>query len=543
MGRGEDAKADAKAKKKAARLAAKAAAKTETKPTDDPPAKPELAPPPKAVETPKRVQNAPAITKLINEEIAKRLAKENVPVSPVAGDAEFIRRVYLDLHGVIPPASRVALFLDDKDPQKRAKLIDELLASSAFGSHAADIWDNLLFQRITDNRRLQVAPLNSWLSKSFNENRPWNEIVTDLLTATGSQEDSGASTYLMGQLSADKITDSASRLFLGIKLECAQCHNHPFVSIKQTDYWSMAAFFMKVRIQGNTKNAKNGIEPAINENGRGKAPMLPESAKQLPPKFFRGEQPKLAADKPYRPAFASWLTSSENPYFARSMVNRVWSQMFGRGIINPVDDMHEDRVASHPELLKGLSEQFAASGFDLKNLYRAICNSEPYQRTSKSVTGNGTDVELYSHQNIKVMTPEQLYDSLAAVLGAPQQERGARPANAGNRGPVGPREQFVAFFDPGEGAKPTDYEVGIPQALRLMNAPQTARVATTVANTLTRGTKPEQAIEKLYLTALSRRPTATEKARLTSYVSKQSSDAYGDILWALINSSEFTMNR
>lgn len=545
------AKAEAAAKEKAeAEAKAKAAAAEKTKreadekAAKDAEAKAKVDAAERAKALLPRVDSAP-LTRKIDAALGQKLAAEKIAASPRADDAEFVRRIYLDLMGVIPPADKAAAFIDDNSANKRARLIDELLTSPAFGKHLADIWDNLLFQRITDNRAVRVEPLSNWLERQFNDGQSWDKLAGQLLTATGSQEENGASTYMMGQLSADKITDSVSRLFLGVKIECAQCHNHPFVDYKQNDYWSLAAFFMKVRVQGNTRNAKNGPAPGLTEvsGNAGRQRGLPESAKQLPPKFLKGDAPKVASNQPLRPEFVKWLTSANNSYFGKAWANRVWGQLFGAGIINPIDDMHDERVPSHPELLKELGTQFVASGFDVRYLYRAICNSEAYQRTSKPVAGNESDRTFFSHMYIKAMTPEQLYDSLTAVVGAPQAARNAPRANAAPRGPQGPREQFVAFFDPGEGVKATDYEAGIPQALRLMNAPQVTRNSAQVARTIVKDLSQEKAIEKLYLTTLARRPTTAEAAKMKAYIAKTTTqDGYGDILWALLNSAEFALN-
>jgi hypothetical protein len=340
-----------------------------------------------------------------------------------------------------------------------------------------------------------------------------------------------------------------------VKIECAQCHNHPFVSYKQNDYWALAAFFMKVRLQGNPRaagNAKGQNLPAIQEisdvGKGGRQKNLPEAAKFLPPKFLKGEPAKVEDKEPLRPVFAKWLTGKENPYFARAWANRVWGQLFGLGIINPIDDMHEERVPSHPELLQELAAEFTAHDFDVRFLYRAICNSETYQRTSIPVAGNEADRTYFSHMPIKVLTAEQLYDSLTFVLGSarPDSPRDKAQLQAlaaqKGRGGITARDQFVAFFDSGE-IQATSYESGIPQVLRLMNAPQYARGATAAAQTLTRGLDREKAIEKLYLTALSRRPTSAEIEKMTKYVEDHPTDGYGDILWVLLNSSEFALNR
>jgi hypothetical protein len=242
---------------------------------------------------------------------------------------------------------------------------------------------------------------------------------------------------------------------------------------------------------------------------------------------------------------ADWVTKVDNPYFSKAMVNRVWAQFFGRGLVNPVDDMHEGNAASHPELLDELARRFSADGFEVKSLVRAICNSKAYQRGSKPF-GNNADAStaLVSRMTIKVLSPEQLFDSLVQALGAPGQPNAGRRGNPMARGPGGnPRAAFVAFFGIEDGSDPTEYQAGIPQALRLMNSPQLNNTAK--LNQFLRGDKkPNEVIEHLYLMTLSRRPTSTEYERMTAFVQKHKEprQAYGDVLWALLNSSEFTMN-
>jgi hypothetical protein len=228
------------------------------------------------------------------------------------------------------------------------------------------------------------------------------------------------------------------------------------------------------------------------------------------------------------------------------MVNRVWAQFFGRGLVNPVDDMHDANPASHPQLLADLGDQFAAGGFNLKDLVRAVCNSKAYQRTSKPSGNNAEAVpEVFSRQAVKVMTPEQLFDSLVQVLGAPNRaDLPRRPMGAANRGaPANPRAAFINFFKV-EDADPTEYNVGIPQALRLMNGPQMNNPAV-LDPLLKAGKGPAEILESLYLRTLSRKPRPEEVERLTAYVRKADGEprkAYADILWCLINSSEFTVN-
>lgn len=486
------------------------------------------------------------LSRAIDQLIEQRLKSDGVTPSPRSSDAEFLRRAYLDITGKIPTNTKAQEFLDSNDPTKRSKLIDELLASSDYGRHQADIWQALMLPKNSDNRRLQSEPLVSWLEKKFNANTPWNQLVSELVTAEGAQNENGAVTYFVANGTVDKVTDNVARLFLGVRLECAQCHNHPFTEWKQDEYWHMAAFFMKVQSGNVNKAAKTGNSPTVMEAAaprRGKN-ALPESAKMLPPKFLLGEQPKVDTSKPYRPVLASWMTSASNPFFARAIVNRTWAQYFGRGLVNPVDDMHEGNPSSHPELLQELTRQLVANDFDLKYLVRAICNSEAYQRSSKPY-GNNKDAgpELFSHMAVKVLSPEQMFDSFALVMGSETQGAGKnRPANRG--GPNTPRAAFIAFFNLDDN-NPLEYQAGIPQTLRLMNAPQINQAARN--HSLIRDAKdPKSTLEQIYLTTLARRPTEAEMTRLLAYIEQNKSEtkaAYGDIFWAIMNSSEFSMNR
>jgi hypothetical protein len=486
----------------------------------------------------------PNLSQHIDQVLTQRLAAEKVPASPLASDAEFLRRVSLDITGVIPSATQAAEFLDSKDPQKRAKLIDELLASSNYGRHMADIWEALLVKRDPDNRRIQLDPLYTWLEKQFNDNVAWDKVATELLTSTGTQDKNGAVTFFLANATPDKATDTVSRVFLGVQLQCAQCHNHPFTKWKQTEYWGMAAFFFKVRPDGNPRQAgQAGGSVGISESGgRGRPARLPTSAKIVPAQFFQGEQPKIGDSEPARPVLAKWLTSQDNPYFARAMVNRLWYQFFGRGFVSPVDDIHDGNPASHPELLQELSKQFATGGFDVKDMIRTICNSQAYQRSSVPTKGNeDAELQLFSHASIRPLTPEELFDSLEKVTGPAERARPVGRPGMGQRfGPVGPRAQFVAFFQGEENADPTEYQAGIPQVLRLMNSNQFNINA--AARKIVGKSEPAQAVEKLYLTTLARRPSAEESRKLTAHIQAKGEQAHGDILWALLNSSEFAFN-
>lgn len=486
---------------------------------------------------------AQALAKVIDRGINQKLDAEKIKASPQADDAEFVRRVYLDITGVIPPADKVVAFLDSKQPDKRARLIDELLASQNYGRHMADIWQELLMaQRDLLTKGLQLDPLANWFAQGFNSNKPWDKQVTELLTCTGTQEQNGATTFFFAHRSPDRLNDTVCRVLLGIQLQCAQCHNHPFTSWKRTEYWGMAAFFAKVD-DGAAKKLLKGPTPNVVEASSIQKKRLPDSALETAPRFLEGETPKLDGKGPYRPVLAQWLTSADNPYFAKAMVNRLWAQFFGRGLVNPVDNLSPENLPSHPELFEALTRQFIHSGFDVKDLIRAICNSQAYQRSSTPEGQSTADQEaLYASMMIKALTPEQMYDSLATVLGASETKKSAGKGYKG-AAPTA-RAAFADFFRPGEGADPKEYPAGIPQVLRLMNSDWTAKTSAFISKTAS-GQSPARNIDMLFVATLSRRPTVAESQRLEGYFQANNTNpakAYGDMLWALLNSSEFSLN-
>ena len=258
-----------------------------------------------------RVTSGPAITaeqlaRRIDAAILAGLKAEKTDPSPVCSDEEFVRRVYLDLAGKIPTAEQALGFLDSKEPDKRAKLIDDLLAGKDFGKHQADIWTTLLLPVSSDNRRLvQYYPnLEKWLEEQFNDNAAWDKMVKTLMTASGAVDKTGPAIYWIANTTPDKMTDNVTRMFLGVQLQCAQCHNHPFADYKQNEYWETAAFFMRVRPEGNPKAiAKQGGSIMVGESNRprNKKNVLPESAKLLAPKFLRGDKPSVKASDPPPP--------------------------------------------------------------------------------------------------------------------------------------------------------------------------------------------------------------------------------------------------
>jgi hypothetical protein len=514
----------------------------------------------------------------IDRHLAQRHARAKITPSPRCDDAEFLRRAFLDVTGRIPSTARAAAFLDSTDPDRRAKLIDELLASKEYGRHFGRIWrDRIVRPDANMIRPPDTTPLVDWLAGRFNAGAGWDRIVHDMLTVEGNKPE-GLFFNLNGDSRANPqsnvVAGTVGQLFMGVQLACAECHDHPFVDTwKQKDFWGVAAFFGRVRAIGNAKGAFGGSN--ITEFARGKldrrnmapkmvgtAIVVPDSSfkqigQRIPARLPHGPEPKLDGARAFRPAFADWLVAKDNPYFARNAVNRLWAHFLGRGFVNPPGETSENNPPSHPELLDALAKDFAASEFDQKRLIRAIMLSSAYQRTSRPAPGNrSAEDHLFARQEIKVLPPEVLYDSLCQALEVEDlaSKIGPRAAGKNRKKPAAakrfagfnPKQQFINFYTTKEvEADPTEYAHGIPQALRLMNQELFNTGGRSVERLVRARATPEKTIEGLYLVALSRRPTADEAAEMLAHVKKQPSPAagYRAVFWVLINSAEFTINR
>lgn len=489
--------------------------------------------------------DAAVLAELIDRHIQSRHETLNLSRVAQADDAEFLRRVYLDLHGVVPSTSQAAEFLDSAEPSKRAELIDNLLNQPRMGDHFADLWRRRLISPIASEERQRTERFTSWLADRFNRNDGWDRITFDLLTATGKLEENPAVTYLIegrGVLGVTDLTDLTSRYFLGVRLNCAQCHDHPHVAWKRQDYWGMAAFFAQIQTPGRQKVVyEAGVRDASKMTlaSLRDADMI-EGFQPLPPTFLGGAVLSPDHDQPFRVALARWITSRDNPYFARAMVNRIWWNFFGRGLVNPVDDMHAKNAPSHPELLEVLTNRFAETGFDQKLLCKAIVRSRTYQQTSRPGEDPDPQAQWYARMSIKSLSAEQLYDSLVQILGPPGKAPGIDLR-------LGARHEFSRFFGGDGDAEPLKYERGIPHLLRLMNSPQFAghNIANLVARIDVKNRPADEVVDDLFLTVISRRPTTDERrlwSDLRSDRDQTSQNAYRELVWALLMSSEFALN-
>ena len=482
----------------------------------------------------------------IDSHLSKQWDQEQIEPAPLASDAEFLRRAWLDLCGVIPPlnhgdgVSGIRDFLESTDPNKRPRLIEALLAHPRHASHFANIWKNIMLPSEANVRRFGGdGGFESWLRGQFADNRPYDELVSELLLVSGNANQVGPALYYTAlELKPEELAASTSRIFLGTQIQCAQCHDHPFDHWTQKDFWSYAAFFAQLQ---QTRGQQVAFQVSDTREGSVK---IPETEEVIEPAFLGGTPSLDNNQTTRRERLARWLVSAENPYFAKATVNRVWAILFGRGIVEPVDDFGRHNPASHPELLNELADAFVISGYDMKWLLRTITQTRAYQMSSESRAGDSDRPELFARMAVKSLTAEQLYDCLA--------EATRRRENAGSpQGFDQNRFLFLEKFRAGAQAA-TEYEAGIPQALTLMNGSQ-IRQATDLGQSdlLIAVNAPfftnEKRVEVLFLSTLSRYPKPEERALFVEYVKKGGTQgnpraALGDVLWALLNSAEFVLN-
>jgi len=344
--------------------------------------------------------------------------------------------------------------------------------------------------------------------------------------------------YMAKEGKAEELASSVARLFLGVRIECAQCHDHPFGKWKREEFWGQAAFFAGI----NRPRGQFNFAPLSEVNDR-REMSIPNTERVAQAWFLDGKEPRWKFKVGARETLADWMTAPDNPYFAKALVNRVWAQLFGIGIVDPVDDMHDLHTPSHPELLDELAKEFIAHKFDLKFLLKAITASRTYQLSSQGTT----EVRLFTRMPLKGLTSEQLYDSLLIVTGTRDFSPRRQPFFGGNT----PRQEFMDKF--GAQDRPTEYQTSIPQALTMMNNslitsathPDRGEVLGAVVNATFMS--PKAKVETLFLAALSRKPTPPELDRCLKYVEKggaggNEKKALSDVFWALLNSTEFLFN-
>ncbi len=494
------------------------------------------------------------LSQTIDEQLAALWLAHGIhPVGP-SSDAEFMRRVYLDLTGRVPSPSEAHEFLDDQSPDRREKLVDQLLAHRDHATHLAAVWRGVLIPDDVDLSRYGgAAKFEEWLAGRFGENASYDQVVSELLLAEGRVSEPGPLLFYAAlRLNPEELAARSSRAFLGVRMECAQCHDHKFdPAMTQHDFWSFAAFFARIsRPRGKMEMTSPVL--AVRDNQQGDV-TIPDSEEVVRPRL-----PKTAVDledtaegPSRRKELATWLTSPNNGQFARATVNRVWSQLFGRGLVEPVDDMRPANPPIAPEVLDAVSRDFAASNFDLRRLIKALVLTNAYQLSSRSEVDDPSRALYFAQMNVKSFTAEQLYDCIAvatqrtALAGGPTSEAGL--LRSGDMDRQAFLQQFRA--PPGQA---TDYHAGIPQALTLMHGglihSSTDLATSGILKSLTAPFFTDEArLDVLFLSTLSRYPEPAESERMMKSIAAAKTDeekqqALGDVLWALLNSAEFTFN-
>lgn len=489
--------------------------------------------------------------------MAEYRAKDVSPV-PLISDEQFIRRVTLDLTGQLPLPADVDEFVADKDSQKRAKFVNQLLDSEEYARHWSKYWRDVVSSRLTELRVILFQRVfEEWMFQQLKANRGWGDIAKEIITAEGGADSdnpgqNGNVFFLAAHFGADAInerTAETSRVFLGIQLQCAQCHDHPSDQWKRIQFHEMAAFFARLR---DARNPRQGVAVVSVPRGEHQMPSKedPKKTTTVLPRFLTGKAPTADLDdKSRRLALAQEITDKENFWFAAAFVNRMWNELMGQGFYMPVDDMGPGKDVVFPSVLARLTGSFRASNYDIKGLLRDIVNTQTYQRQSR------LNEATTQHLNFATVYPtrlraEALWQSLVNVLGNP---------GGGPRGPNRPNLPFArgglegAFkqeFDFDPSVKSDDVEGSVPQALIMMNNPAiNQRIKAVGTNLLGRilsaYDKEDEALKALYLRVLARKPTDRELEKSRGYIKKTGNraEAYEDILWALLNSTEFLTKR
>ena len=480
-----------------------------------------------------------------------KLQRMKILPSATADDAEFLRRISLDIAGVPPTSEEILAFVaDTTDPvAKRTAMIEKLLSSPMYVEHWTLKWSDLLLNRRKTVTERGVWAFRNWIRQSVAANKPFDQFAKELITANGSAYENPAANYFRIAREPKLVMENMTQVFLGTRFNCNQCHDHPFERWTQRQYYELSAYFADV----GRRPLPEGDE-FIFTMASPTAVVNPDTNQPADPKFPFVHAGAVDAASTRREQLAQWLTAKENPYFARSIVNRYWSYFFGRGIIDPVDDIRAGNPASNPELLDALTKDFVDSGYDLKKLIRTICNSATYQRSLEAGQWNEDDTINFSHALPRRLSAEQLYDAIIQATGAPRALPGVPAGFRASELPDSDVE--VAFLDmfgrapresPCECERTSDVSLG--QTLNMVNGPTIgdaiAHPQGIIAKTVAAGVPNDKLIETIYLSALCRKPSAEESAKAVEYFAGAGDPkaAGEDLMWALINSPGFLFNR
>ena len=478
-----------------------------------------------------------------------KLKKLRMTPAPLCDDATFIRRAYLDITGTLPTPEQVKEFADGMSTGKREQLIDELLERKEFADLWVMKWAELLQIRSNQDQFSYKAALlyYNWLQEQMLNNVPIDKIVRDLLTASGSNFKSPAASYFQIEKETLKTAENVAQVFMGMRIQCAQCHNHPFDRWTMNDYYSFAAFFPQI----TRKQGEDPRETIVFDKGDGEV-KHPVGNRTMKPKFLGGDLPEIPEGKSRREVLAQWIASPENPYFARNLGNIVWAHFLGKGIIEPVDDVRVSNPASNPELLEALGQKFTEYKYDFKKLVRDICASRTYQLSTRVNESNALDDRNFSHAMIRRLRAEVLFDCISQVTETKNKFQGLpRGAHAVQIADGNVNNYFLTTFGRATRTTVCSCEVrtepNLSQALHLLNGGTTGDKIGDggVVKKLVAAKKSNaEVIEDLYVRCLTRKPTDAEKTKLLAFFKdgKKSEDVLNDVFWSLLNSKEFIFN-
>ena len=467
--------------------------------------------------------------------------------SELCTDEEFIRRVTLDVTGRLPTVDEYNAFLANVDPKKRDKLVDELLTRKEFVEIWVMKWAELLTIRTTNQISYKSMLLYyTWLQERVANNVPMNVMVQELLGSNGGTFANAATNYYQNETNTLKVAENVAQVFMGMRMQCAQCHNHPFDRWTMDDYYSFAAFFSQI----GRKRGEDPREIIVFNSGSGDV-RHPVGNRVMAPKFLGGETPDVAG-KDRRQVMANWLASDENPFFAQNLSNIVWAHFFGKGIIQEVDDVRISNPPVNKELIDALSDKLREYNYDFKKLVRDICTSRSYQLSTKTNETNEKDMTNFSHATLRRMRAEVLLDAITQVTttsnkfpGLPSGARAVQIAN-GNTSTY-----FLTTFGRAKRETVCSCEVkmepNLSQALHMLNGDTVNAKITQgglVATRLSEEVPHEKIIEEIYIRCMTRKPTEKELTNLMELVGQEENkqQALEDVFWALLNSREFVFN-
>jgi hypothetical protein len=487
----------------------------------------------------------------LDTHVNAKLRKLRIAPSAVCDDATFLRRATLDITGTLPTSDEVKAFLTDASPKKRETIVDTLLARREFVDVWVMKWAELLQIRSADQQEQMSAKSAlqyfDWLEAQITQNVPVDVMVKNLLTATGPTFENPAANFYKVERDTLKLTENAAQALMGVRIQCAQCHNHPFDRWTMNDYYGFAAFFSQV----GRKPGEDPRETIITNSATGGV-KHPVGGKDIAPKFLGGPAPELPKGADRRVALADWLTAPDNPFFARNLANLIWAHFLGRGIVDPIDDVRVSNPALNPELLDALATRLISYRYDFKKLVRDICTSRTYQLSSIPNDTNATDDANFSKAAIRRIRAEVLLDSITAVTGTTEKLRGLPDGSRAVEIADGRTSTyFLTTFGRATRETPCSCEVkmepNLSQALHLLNGDTVnAKVVNggLVKKLQKAGRTRAEIIDELYLRTLSRVPTEKETTALTAFFTegKKEETVLNDLFWSLLNAKEFVFN-